>query len=287
MAERKYRTAPAKINLVLEVTGRRPDGYHEIDTVLQTLALADGVTLTLGGRPGIHVSGPYAKGTPADDTNLAWRAAQELARVMDRDASELAIELDKQIPPAGGLGGGASDAAAVIRMLGKTWGASAGQQLHAANAIGSDEAFFLAGGTARARGRGEKVEVLPPLRPQPVVLFLPLATIEHKTTRMFAALDTLPFDSGGVAEAFAHRSSRPVQGAEVFNAFERVAFDVFDGLAALWEALESRIGEPVHLAGAGPTLFWIGANASVAARVVTAGSGLPCSVLGTTTAQAE
>src|SRR5688572_15340241 len=114
--------APAKVNLVLEVLGKRDDGFHEIDTVLQTLELADVVTLSVGGPPGIVVSGPYADGTPADESNLAWRAAEALARRTGRPlAGRLRMSLEKRIPPAGGLGGGASDAATVLRLLQRTW----------------------------------------------------------------------------------------------------------------------------------------------------------------------
>ena len=152
--------APAKVNLVLEVTGVRPDGYHEIDTVLQTLELCDTVTVQFGGRLGVRVSGPYAAGTPADPTNLAWQAAEGLAAACGRPIADLAISLDKQIPPAGGLGGGASDAATVLRLLGNHWHVDEPILLDVANRIGSDEAFFLTGGTARATGRGERVTPL-------------------------------------------------------------------------------------------------------------------------------
>lgn len=275
--------APAKVNLVLEVTGRRPDGYHEIDSVLQTIELADTVCVTFGGEPGVCVTGPRAAGTPADESNLAWRAAEQLAKRCEKSLDGLRIELEKHIPAAGGLGGGASDAAAVLRVLGRLWQADAQVLLDCANAIGSDEAFFLVGGTARARGRGEHVERLRPLPSQLLVLFIPETTIERKTARMFAALDRLPFDSGAVSEAFARRDVGPVHAADVFNAFERVAFDLFDGLAAMWEMLEQRIGEPVRLAGAGPTLFWIGTSQELAARAFEATSGLACTPIMTRT----
>ena len=99
--------APAKINLVLEVLGRRPDGYHEIDTILHTLDLAGTVDLELeSARPGVTVAGPFAEGVPADQTNLAWLVAAELARRTGNEVEALSITLDKQVPAAGGLGGG-------------------------------------------------------------------------------------------------------------------------------------------------------------------------------------
>jgi 4-diphosphocytidyl-2-C-methyl-D-erythritol kinase len=274
--------APAKVNLVLEVLGRRPDGYHEIDTVLQTLALADDVTLTFGEGDGIAVSGPFADGTPADERNLAWRAAAELARRLGRKES-LSIALEKRIPPAGGLGGGASDAATVLRLLQRRWPeANDATLFDVANTIGSDEAFFLLGGTVRARGRGEQVERLAALPRRGVVLFVPGTSIELKTARMFAAIGQSPFDDGHVSAAFARETPAQFGAEDVYNAFERVAYNVFPGLAHLSEDLESRTGRPVRLAGAGPTLYWIGAMTEAGA-VAASAAGAACRIISTET----
>ena len=153
-----------------------------------------------------------------------------------------------------------------------------------ANAVGSDPVFFVAGGgTARAQGRGETLTLLADVPSQPVVLFVPTSTIERKTARMFAALDHLPFDEGGVAESFARRRGGIVSASSIYNGFERVAFDLFLGLAELWETVEQRCGEPIHLAGAGPTLFWIGSSDGDAAAVASAAADLECFVVQTTT----
>ncbi|MEX0781322.1 MAG: 4-(cytidine 5'-diphospho)-2-C-methyl-D-erythritol kinase [Dehalococcoidia bacterium] len=275
--------APAKINLVLEVLGKREDGYHDIATVIQTLELADVVTLNFDCEPGLTVTGRFASGTPADAGNLVTRAANELGRIVGRDGGSLHITLDKRIPAAGGLGGGASDAGTILRLLHRAWHeVTDGQLLESGIAVGSDVAFFLIGGTARATGRGERVQSLPDIVEHGVVLFVPPDTLERKTARLFAALDELPFDDGSVAGAFVANPPERLSSADIFNAFERVAFDMFPGLATLWEDLENRIGEPIRLAGAGPTLFWIGPPgeaASVAARA----QGLPCTVIETRT----
>ncbi|MGH2632086.1 MAG: 4-(cytidine 5'-diphospho)-2-C-methyl-D-erythritol kinase, partial [Tepidiformaceae bacterium] len=247
MTERLTGIAPAKVNLVLEVTGVRADGYHEIDTVLQTLELADEVIVEFGVNPAVRVAGPFASGTPADSSNLAWRAAALLAERSGQTVDDISITLVKQIPAAGGLGGGASDAATVLWLLGERWGASKETVAGVANAVGSDPAFFVAGGgTVRARGRGEQLTPLLDVPAQPVVLFVPEATLERKTARMFAALDRLPFDDGAVSAAFASRLPGVVTATEIHNAFERVAFDLFPGLSALWERIEERSGEQVH-----------------------------------------
>jgi 4-diphosphocytidyl-2-C-methyl-D-erythritol kinase len=275
--------APAKVNLVLEVTGRRADGYHEIDTVLQTLTLADTVTLQpwrAGAR--VTVSGPAAAGTPADETNLAWRA---LRHTSPAGPPGLRLELEKRIPAAGGLGGGSSDAATALRLI-QRYDPSIDERTvyHAAISVGSDEAFFLVGGTARAQGRGERVTPLPDLEPHDVVLFLPRRTIEKKTARMFAALQGAGFDDGSVVSAFVAERRRTVTSADIHNAFERVAFDVFEGLGRLWEQLESRVGEPVRLSGAGPALFWIG-RPGLGDVVAERAAGADCDIVSCATAR--
>ncbi len=274
--------AHAKLNLVLEVGGRRGDGYHEIDTILQEIELADRVTVSWGEFDGVRVGGLYAAGTPADETNLAWRAAAGLARLCGRPVSGLGIGLQKYVPPAGGLGGGASDAAAVLRLLASEWEATEAQLRDVASSVGSDEAFFLVGGTARARGRGEQVQPLPPLPPHDVVLFIPPGTIERKTGRLFEALDALPVAPMGAASEFARTAPAALTTDDVHNSFELVARDLFPGLEELWRDIEGRCGVPVHLAGAGPTLFWIGASGTAAAVAMLA-EGSACQVVSTRT----
>lgn len=279
-----YGRAPAKINLALEVTGRRPDGYHELDTILQTLDLSDRVVLVVGGeRHGIHVNGPYTEGTPEDETNLAWRAAHLLSEWMNRDDT-IHVRLEKNIPPAGGLGGGASDAATVLRLLGRHWRAPGEAIFEVANAIGSDEAALLLGGTVRARGRGELAEPLEDLEPHDVVLFVTGETIERKTATLFGMLAGRSFDEAVVCESWARDQSTTIEAIDIYNTFERVAFDAFPGLARLWDELERATAEPIHLAGAGPTLFWIGPEGA-GRGVATRASAARCQVILTSTAK--
>lgn len=276
MPERLRTAAPAKVNLTLEVLGPRGDGYHELASVMQTLALADDVEVVLDGGAGIEVAGPWSTGVPADGSNLAWRAAEALARRTGRSTEGLTIRIVKAIPPAGGLGGGASDAAAVLRLLGEAWGASRDDLLAAACEVGSDETFFLVGGTALVTGRGERVAPLPPLPEHGVVLLLPKDHLESKTGRMFAALAGGPFDDGSRTSALAARLPCSLRSAELYNRFEEPARALVPGLAEEWRRAEDAAGEPLRLAGAGPTLFWIGPPdeaPSVADRLLAAGFG--------------
>lgn len=153
--------APAKVNLHLEVLRRRHDGYHDIETVLQAVELFDTVTVTLaeefkGGAADIslRVTGG-GKDIPADDTNLCWRAAEAFCRATGR-RGRLAMELAKEIPSAAGLGGGSSDAAAVLVACNELFGTGleATDLERIGTDLGADVPFFIRGGTALGRGIG-------------------------------------------------------------------------------------------------------------------------------------
>jgi 4-diphosphocytidyl-2-C-methyl-D-erythritol kinase len=150
---------PAKINLMLRVGPRRPDGFHDIRSLIQSIALSD--TLALTPRAGPLALQVRGHGVPADRENLVWRAAELLWRAQGRtgDPRDLHIHLDKSIPAAAGLGGGSADAAAALIGLNVLWGARRTRSdLMALSAeLGSDVPFFLQGGTALCAGRGDEV----------------------------------------------------------------------------------------------------------------------------------
>ena len=165
----------AKINLSLRLTGTRPDGFHELQTVLQAIDLAD--TLTCSARPGPFRLACRAAGVPRDRGNLVWRAADALWRAAGRDGDprDAAIAITKRIPPQGGLGGGSSDAAAALLALRRVWGVPIeDEQLHAiGRSLGADVPFFLVGGTALGLGRGDELYPLADLPRWWVLLALP------------------------------------------------------------------------------------------------------------------
>lgn len=275
--------APAKINLTLEVTGRREDGYHSLATIVQTLSLSDRVDIRFAGEvPRVRITGSFSDWTPADETNLAWRAAAELAQMTGESCESLSISIDKHVPPVGGLGGGASDAATTLRLLQQVWGVTNEQVLAAANAVGSDEAALALGGCVLATGRGDMVRALPDGPRCGVVLFVPAIHLEGKTGKLFAALGALDFDSDAVTQTALKVPDRPWAGEDIYNSFEKVAFDVFPGLGRLHADLEARIGSAIRLAGAGPTLFWIGPPAQ-RDEVASRAEGADCIVISTAT----
>lgn len=176
--------APAKVNLVLEVGGLRTDGYHEIATIFQSIALFDVVTVVpaagagagageIPGAPSQGIEVVVRKGeAPAGRDNLVWRAAALLAEKIGLEHPAVTIILDKEVPAAAGLGGGSADAAAALRLLGQLWQVEDPAVLQeTAQAVGADVSFFLSGyGAALGRGRGEKL-----LRLDLPVLWLVLA----------------------------------------------------------------------------------------------------------------
>ncbi len=157
-----YESAFAKLNLTLDVLGKRPDGYHDVKSIMQTVSMRDDVEIDIGtGKPWRLVCSK--EGVPEDEGNLAWKAAKVYLDVMKKDPGGLEIRITKRIPTQAGLGGGSADAAAVLRALNRHYGAPlsilALAELGAQ--VGSDVPFCTLCGTAMVEGRGERLRKLP------------------------------------------------------------------------------------------------------------------------------
>lgn len=172
---------PGKVNLFLGVGDRRPDGYHELTTVFHAVSLVDEVTVRNADVLSLQTVGEGAQELPADERNLAWRAAELMAEHVGR-APDVEIIIDKSIPVAGGMAGGSADAAAVLVAMNTLWELGVPRRdLHAlATELGSDVPFALHGGTALGTGRGEE-----------------LATVLARSTFHWV----LAFGSGGLSAA--------------------------------------------------------------------------------------
>ncbi|HEX3067982.1 MAG TPA: 4-(cytidine 5'-diphospho)-2-C-methyl-D-erythritol kinase [Thermoanaerobaculia bacterium] len=168
--------AYAKINWSLRITGERPDGFHDLETLFQTISLHDKIAIRESDRFSLTCNDPSI---PVDDTNLVLRAARALG------TPPVAIDLKKSIPAGGGLGGGSSDAAAVLVALSKHFGIDKPLAKLALD-LGSDVPFFLTGGTAYATGRGEVLTPMPPVAGIPLLLLIPKERVS--TANAFAAL---------------------------------------------------------------------------------------------------
>ncbi len=262
--------APAKVNLTLEVLGRRPDGYHEIASVIQTIGLVDRVVVEPAATLELRVTGDEVAYVPAGVENLAYRAALALMEEMPivghlrrrgRKMYELPgarITLEKRIPAGAGLGGGSSDAAAVLRGLDRLWslGLGAEELSRLAARLGSDVAFFLHGGTAVVSGRGEVVRPLPDHPPHALTLLLSDARIEDKTRRMYSMVSVSDYSDGASSEAGADgvRSGRGLEDRDLTNVFDRHVAAAAPVSGRAIGACRTA-GVEVHAAGSGPALF--------------------------------
>jgi 4-diphosphocytidyl-2-C-methyl-D-erythritol kinase len=256
--------APAKINLDLHVTGRRADGYHELDSLTAFAAFGDRVTLHEHDRLELVLSGPFAGPLAAEPDNLVLRAARRLAACAGREPA-VRITLEKRLPVAAGLGGGSADAAAALRGLNRLWrlGMTQADLADLATSLGADVPVCLAGRAARMQGVGERVEPWDGLPPLAVLLVNP--NLPLPTARVFGALEAIGGPPG--------RAWPPPSGPDAFvewlcaaaNHLEPPAMrllpqicDVLTGLAAQESCTLAR------MSGSGATCF--GLFTSAAAR---------------------
>ena len=274
--------APAKINLNLRVGPVRPDGFHPLDSFVVQLEFADRLTLRdrPDGQVSLTASGPDCG--PAD-ANLAVRAARLAQAAPGWAGQGVAIELDKQIPPGMGLGGGSSDAAAVLKALRRRWRLdwSDAQVAAAALELGSDVPLFLGTPAARMRGRGEWLE---PLTVAPLDVVLVLPELHCATGPVYRAFDALPppepddLAAGALARPVGQWRHRLV------NDLAPAARQVCPPLARLWDELSSLADVPVHLTGSGAGLFALCDDAAHARRLAAALAGPARRCLATRTA---
>jgi 4-diphosphocytidyl-2-C-methyl-D-erythritol kinase len=246
--------APAKINLTLEVLAERPDGFHEIRSVIQTIGLYD----SLRFRPNRQLRFSCDNPDFAIDKSMVPGAAAVL-REAGGSTRGASIEIKKRIPLVAGLGGDSSDAAAVLNGLNKLWKLrlSPLELVELASELGSDVPFFVYGGTALVEGRGEKLKALPPLPRWWVVLLVPpFSRMEEKTRKLYASLKSSHYTDGQITEKMVRAlHDKKFRLSLLFNTFENVAFDLFPKLKLYRDHFVKLGAYQVHLAGSGPALF--------------------------------
>ena len=246
--------APAKLNLTLEVLGKRPDGFHEVRSVIQAINLCDRLTFRLSREVAIQSNLPD---WTAEDS-LVSRVVGLLQETTGCSTGA-AIEVDKRIPLLSGLGGDSSDAAATLSGLNKLWelGLSRERLLELAAQLGSDVSFFLYGGTALAEGRGEAVTPLPPLPRMWVVVVVPdVPRRPGKTKQMYASLNASHYTDGRITQRLvkALEGEGELNPSLLFNTFENVAFAEPE-LKLYRDHLVKLGADNVHLVGSGPALY--------------------------------
>lgn len=243
--------APAKLNLGLEIVGKRADGYHDLVTILQTIAPPDDdLELAAATDVRLRIDDPELGGPD----NLALQALHRL-RTDARITTGAALRLTKRIPIAAGLGGASSDAASALLAARALWNLDTPDARLAAIAgrLGSDVPFFLIGGAALAEGRGTELTPLP----SPPVVFVvvaPHATIPRKTPTLYAALDSADYSSGAAVREQAARlcAGNSLDPTLLVNAFARPLYALRPDLAEI-PAIMRRAGA-MHpaISGAGP-----------------------------------
>ena len=246
--------AAAKVNLTLEILGKRADGYHEIATVMQAVDLSD--QITLDDADDLELRSGSAE-VPTDGSNLAWRAAAALKEAAGIRAG-VRIVLDKRIPVAAGLGGGSSDAAGVLLGLNRLWRLRwpLEQLDEVAAALGSDVPFFLRGGAALASGRGEKVE---PLRGRSMALVLVNPRFRSSTAEMYGRLTPAMYSDGAATRTLAGALGRSATrvAASLYNGMEAAAAVVYPQIVQMRAALLAAGALGALMSGSGPTVFGV------------------------------
>ena len=247
--------AYAKVNLTLQVGSRRPDGYHAVMSVMQRISLWDTVTVERGtGRDTLLCSVPVTENV---DDNLCMKAARAFFAETGTKSDGVTITLEKHIPVQAGLGGGSSDAAAVLRALQTLYAPdiSDGRLETLAARLGSDVPFFIRGGTALATGRGEKLEALPKMPQCWLVIVKPEES--HSTAAMYAAIDNAERRSGSdsrmVLEGLDNADLAKI-AAGLSNDFQQVLPEG-SAIPAIVEALRQHGALNAQMTGSGSAVF--------------------------------
>ncbi len=255
--------APAKLNLSLEITGKRPDGYHDISSIFQTVSLFD--TVDVQPAEDIYLDS-IGFDLPVKE-NIIYKTAVEMRRKYGvEDGAKIVLE--KEIPISAGLGGGSSDAASTIKILNDLWrlNLSLPELSSFGSTIGSDVPFFIEGGTSFVHGRGELIRELPDLNLGWTVIIIPNIEINNKTATMYSYLDKDSYTQGGLSRKL---EARIRNGGDcppqlMFNGFFKTAIERQPGLEKVLGILKEIGIKEIHLTGSGPSLFTVVTGKEVA-----------------------
>lgn len=242
-----------KVNLALQITGRRDDGYHMIDTVFQSIGLCDTITLTDADVFSLTAS---LDGLPCDETNLAYKAYRAICDYTGTTKG-VAIHLDKHIPMAAGLAGGSTDCAAVLRGLNRLWnlGLSLDTLASMGARLGADVPFCVYGGTMRGQGIGDVLTPLPTLPQWDILVVHPHTTVQTKDA--YALFDTtapqVDVDVAAVIKAITEQDQGALI-ASMGNTFVRLVQPVVPEITTCYDLLRGHGFVPL-VSGSGPTNF--------------------------------
>ena len=260
--------APAKLNLTLEIVGKRTDGYHDIASVMQTLDLCDELYFEQADSLSLHCN---VAALQCDD-NLVLKAARLLQQECGYSRGAT-ISLHKGIYQDAGLGGGSSDAAVTLLTLNKLWSLNCNRDelIKMAAEIGSDVPFFIEGGTCLVRGRGEQLTALPDIQQSWFVLLIPCFwPPPGKTAMLYKMVSEEMYTGGQFSSSICSklRLGESLEQLYLFNVFESAAFRAYPALESYWQIFEHVSGGDVHLAGSGPVIFKVLTQKEVALALV-------------------
>ena len=248
----------AKLNLTLDVLGKRPDGYHDLCMVMQSISLHDSLTLAPNSEGQLRV-GSNLSFLPTGEKNLAAAAALRFWAALGRPPEGLDIQIEKRIPVCAGMGGGSSDAAAVLRVLNQREGApfSPAELARIGEQVGSDVPYCVLGGTALAEGRGERLTPLPPLPRCWIVACKPEFPIS--TPELFRRIDSVRVrcrpDTAGMLAAL-REGDLAGTARRMYNVFEDVLPPRCHGrVMELKNGLIQHGALGASMSGTGPTVF--------------------------------
>ncbi|MEH6938422.1 4-(cytidine 5'-diphospho)-2-C-methyl-D-erythritol kinase [Bacillus sp. JJ664] len=247
--------APAKINLSLDVVGKRDDGYHDVKMIMTTIDLADRIELELLQEDKIIVTS-HNRYVPDDQRNLAYQAAVVLKEMFGIKQGAH-IFITKNIPVAAGLAGGSSDAAAVLRGLNKLWNlnCSLDELAEIGSKIGSDVSFCVYGGTAIATGRGEKIQHIDTPPPCWVILAKPAQGVSTATVYQKLKLDDVKHpDVDKMVQAISEKKYEDICDS-LGNVLESVTLQLHPEVAMIKEQMKRFGADAVLMSGSGPTVF--------------------------------
>lgn len=214
-----YEGAFAKLNLTLDVLGKREDGYHDLQSVMQTISIRDDIEIDMGtGKPWKLLCS--VEGIPTDERNLAWKAAKVFCEALQKDPGGLEIRINKRIPSGAGMGGGSADAAAVLRALNRHYGEPLSIMALAelGAEVGSDVPFCVLCGTAMVEGRGERLRKLPDMPDCIFVVCKPDFSVS--TPELYRKIDEVAIPK--------HPDNRAMESALLAGDLEKVAENVFN-----------------------------------------------------------
>ena len=250
--------AYGKINLGLDVLGRREDGYHQVRMIMQTVGLHDGIDIYLKSGRGIRVESNLYY-LPNNEQNLAYRAAALLMEEFGVDAG-LSIRLRKFIPVSAGMAGGSSDAAAVLYGVNKMFGLGLSREglMERGLKLGADVPYCLMRGTVLSEGIGEKLTPLPPMPQCQILIAKPAVSVSTRT--VYESLDAMELkeedhpDIDGMIEAIRRKDIRQVAGL-FKNVLELVTADRYPVIRQIEEEMKRRGAVNAVMSGSGPTVF--------------------------------